>query len=56
MVENSLGRLWLEGHPNDSLKAEWKYYLDEVEQESEVQAQLDVICNRIADVVKAEQG
>lgn len=40
MVENSLGRLWLEGHPNDELKAEWKYYLDEAEQEPEVQAQL----------------
>lgn len=40
MVENSLGRLWLEGHPNDTLKAGWKYYLDEAEQEPEVQAQL----------------
>ncbi|MCI9638682.1 MAG: BREX-1 system adenine-specific DNA-methyltransferase PglX [Emergencia sp.] len=40
MVENSLGRLWLEGHPNDSLKAEWKYYLEEAEQEPEVEAQL----------------
>ena len=40
MVENSLGRLWLEGHPNDDLKAGWKYYLDEAEQEPEVQAQL----------------
>ena len=40
MVENSLGRLWLEGHPNDALKVEWKYYLDEAEQEAEVQAQL----------------
>ena len=40
MVENSLGRLWLEGHPNDALKADWKYYLDEAEQETEVQAQL----------------
>ena len=40
MVENSLGRLWLEGHPNDTLKSEWKYYLDEAEQETEVQAQL----------------
>jgi hypothetical protein len=40
MVENSLGRLWLEGHPNDGLKAGWKYYLDEAEQEAEVQAQL----------------
>lgn len=40
MVENSLGRLWLEGHPNDVLKSEWKYYLDEAEQEPDVQAQL----------------
>ena len=43
MVENSLGRLWLEGHPNDALKARWKYYLDEAEQEPEVQAQLEQI-------------
>ena len=40
MVENSLGRLWLEGHPNDNLKAGWKYYLEEVKQESDVQAKL----------------
>ena len=43
MVENSLGRLWLEGHPNDVLKSEWMYYLDEAEQEPEVQAQLAAI-------------
>ena len=43
MVENSLGRLWVEGHPNDSLKAGWKYYLEEAEQEPEVQAKLDEI-------------
>lgn len=43
MVENSLGRLWVEGHPNEELKAGWKYYLDEAEQEPEVQAQLDEI-------------
>ena len=40
MVENSLGRLWLEGHPNADLKAGWKYYLDEAQQETDVQAQL----------------
>lgn len=40
MVVNSLGRLWLEGHPNDSLKRQWKYYLDEAEQEPEVEAKL----------------
>ena len=40
MVENSLGRLWLEGHPNAELRAGWKYYLDEAEQEPTVAAQL----------------
>ena len=40
MVENSLGRLWLEGHPNAELHDGWKYYLDEAEQEMEVEAQL----------------
>ena len=40
MVENSLGRLWVEGHPNDELKVQWKYYLEEAEQEPEVQTQL----------------
>ena len=40
MVENSLGRLWLEGHPNAELHDGWKYYLDEAEQEPDVEAQL----------------
>ncbi len=40
MVENSLGRLWLEGHPDSDLKENWKYYLDEAEQELEVQIKL----------------
>lgn len=48
MVENSLGRLWLEGHPNNELKSEWKYYLDEVEQEPDVQAQLAEIRKQYA--------
>ena len=55
MVENSLGRLWVEGHPSardkylpahnedGSVRVEkgkWNYYLEEAEQEPEVQAQL----------------
>ena len=60
MVENSLGRLWLEGHPDakDQLlptqeeqsayaagnrepeDTKWHYYLEETEQEPDVQAQL----------------
>lgn len=43
MVENSLGRLWVEGHPSDTLKENWKYYLEEAEQEADVQAQLEQI-------------
>jgi len=43
MVENSLGRLWLEGHPNNILRAGWKYYLDEAAQEPEVITQLEKI-------------
>ena len=43
MVENSLGRLWLEGHPNPALRESWKYYLDEAEQEPEVEKQLVVL-------------
>lgn len=43
MVENSLGRLWLEGHPNDELKSKWKYYLEEAEQKPEVQEKLEEI-------------
>ena len=43
MVQNSLGRLWVEGHPSDSLKENWKYYLEEAEQEESVQVQLEQI-------------
>lgn len=43
MVENSLGRLWLEGHPNKELQKEWKYYLEEAEQEPEVEEELKKI-------------
>ena len=43
MVENSLGRLWVEGHPDRDLKENWKYYLEEAQQEPEVQAKLSEI-------------
>ena len=50
MVENSLGRLWVEGHPNDDLKSEWKYYLEEAEQEPDIQAQLAKIRKEYAGI------
>lgn len=43
MTENSLGRLWLDGHPNDEMKASFKYYLDEAKQEPEVEKELEKI-------------
>lgn len=51
MVENSLGRLWLEHLQAEnksenedkmaSLKSDWKYYLEEAEQQEEVKLQLN---------------
>ncbi|SFX61151.1 BREX-1 system adenine-specific DNA-methyltransferase PglX [Ruminococcus sp. XPD3002] len=40
MVENSLGRLWTEGHGKPE-NADWKYYLEEAEQEESVKAELE---------------
>jgi type II restriction/modification system DNA methylase subunit YeeA len=45
MVENSLGRLWLESHPDEELKMQLKYYLEEAEQDPEVQKKLDELKN-----------
>ena len=42
MTENSLGRLWTDGHP-DFNHDDWKYYLEEAEQEPEVVEQLNKI-------------
>ena len=50
MVENSLGRLWVEGHPSEELKANWKYYLEEAKQEAEVQEKLDEIRKEYANL------
>ena len=54
MVENSLGRLWVEGHPNDELKSTWKYYLEEAEQEDSVQTQLETIRKEYAGIKPEE--
>lgn len=54
MVENSLGRLWLEEHPNDDLKTEWKYYLDEAEQDGDVKKQLDDIRDKYVELKPEE--
>lgn len=50
MVENSLGRLWQEGHPQPSLRLKWRYYMDEAEQEPQVAKQLAEIRKPCADI------
>lgn len=70
MVENSLGRLWVEGHPDtktqllptpeeqaaytagnrDPEDTKWHYYLEEAQQEPQVQAQLSEISKPYADL------
>lgn len=53
MVENSLGRLWVEGHPDAELKENWKYYLEEAEQDPDVETKLAEIRKEYA-VLKPE--
>lgn len=46
MVENSVGKLWLESHPDERLQSQFKYYLESAEQEDEVKAQLEELKNK----------
>jgi len=48
LVQNSLGRLWLEHHPNSPLKAKMEYYIEPAEQTPEVQEQLQQIIRQRA--------
>lgn len=46
MVENSVGKLWLESHPNKDLEKEFKYYLESAQQDDEVKIELEKIINK----------
>lgn len=54
MVENSLGRFWLEGHPHDEIKSNWRYFLDEAAQSPETAAALAEIRKQYADISPEE--
>ena len=41
MVENSLGNLWLEGHPNENLEEKWKFLVKREKQEEEIEGKLE---------------
>ena len=41
MVENSLGNLWLEGHPNENLEEKWKFLVKREKQEEEIESKLE---------------
>nr|WP_280546027.1 BREX-1 system adenine-specific DNA-methyltransferase PglX [Halomonas sp. 11-S5] len=43
LVQNSVGRQWLQTYPDSPLKGEMPYYIEPAEQDPEVQAQLDAI-------------
>ena len=36
MVENTLGRIWLKGHPSDLLADSWEYYMKPAKQDDEI--------------------
>lgn len=54
MVENSLGRFWLEGHPHDEIKSNWRYFLDDATQSPETAAALAEIRKQYADISPEE--
>lgn len=54
MVENSLGRFWLEGHPHDEIRNNWRYFLDEAAQSPETAAALAEIRKQYADISPEE--
>lgn len=43
MVDNSLGRLWLESHPDNTLQEQLPYYLEAAEQPAHVIQQLEAL-------------
>ena len=49
MVDNSLGRLWLEGRPHSKLREKMEYYINEAEQDPKVIAELDKITRKNID-------
>ena len=46
MVENSLGRLWLDSHPDDRLKSGWHYFLEEARQKPEGTCRIETAAER----------
>ncbi|OFS72424.1 BREX-1 system adenine-specific DNA-methyltransferase PglX [Lactobacillus sp. HMSC08B12] len=54
MVDNSLGRMWYEGHPSESFKEKLKYYIDDAKQEADVQAQVDTIKQKYSQLKSEE--
>lgn len=46
MVENSVGKMWLEARPNKELQSKFKYYLESAEQEDDVKEKLKEIINK----------
>ena len=50
MVENSVGRVWIDAHEDIKLRNEWKYYLDEAEQNENIAEQLRKIRENSRDI------
>ena len=50
MVENSLGRIWQEGHPSDELSKNWKYYMQPAKQDINVKKIVDAEIASLAEL------
>lgn len=43
MVENTLGHMWTENHPKDDLRSNWKYFLEETDQNKDIKFDIDKV-------------
>ena len=50
MVENSLGSLWLQGHPLSQLRSNWPYYITPTQQDAETEKKLQAIRKKYAEL------
>ncbi len=49
MVDNSLGRLWLEARPDSNLRSKMDYYIEEADQDKEVRGKLEALAKKNID-------
>ena len=54
MVENSLGKLWINGHKNSGLNSNWQYYIEDSEQRENTELNIKDIRKKLKNISPQE--